>query len=132
MTDQELDRVAETLLIPLYNRAVESQRSDAIMKDENAMALVSQMDYDFEQIRKIRMFEANKVARIMLTRQIDRYVVDFINRHADAVVVHIGCGLDSRFERVGNGHVEWYDLDLRNVIELRRKFIGADKDRYHL
>jgi O-methyltransferase involved in polyketide biosynthesis len=132
MVDPALNGVAETLLIPLYNRAMESQRPDAIMKDEKAVALVKQMGYDFDQVSKIRMFEANKVARIMLTREIDRYARDFFRRHPEAVVVHIGCGLDSRFERVDNGKVEWYDLDLPDVIGLRRKFIGDEGERYHL
>ncbi len=132
MVDPALNGVAETLLIPLYNRAMESQRPDAIMKDEKAVALVKQMSYDFDQVRKIRVFEANKVARIMLTREIDRYARDFLRRNPKAVAVHIGCGLDSRFERVDNGNVEWYDLDLPDVIGLRRKFIGDEGDRYHL
>lgn len=68
----------------------------------------------------------------MLTREIDRYARDFLSRHPEAAVVHIGCGLDSRFERVDNGKVEWYDLDLPDVIELRRKFIGDEGERYHL
>jgi O-methyltransferase involved in polyketide biosynthesis len=127
-----LSGVAETLLIPLYNRAMESQRQDAMMKDEKAVALVTQMSYDFDQVRKIRMNEGNKVARIMLTREMDRYARDFLSRHPEAVVVHIGCGLDSRFERVDNGRVEWYDLDLPDVIGLRRKFIGDEEKRYHL
>ncbi len=130
--DPVLSGVAETLLIPLYNRAMESQRPDAIMKDEKAVALVTQMSYDFDQIRKIRMSEGNKIARIMLTREMDRYARDFLSRHPQAVVVHIGCGLDSRFERVDNGRVEWYDLDLPDVIGLRRKFIGDEGERYHL
>jgi len=46
--------------------------------------------------------------------------------------IHIGCGSDSRFERVDNGLVEWYDLDLPKVIEMRKKFIGDEKERYHL
>ena len=75
-TIQNLRGVSETLLIPLYNRAMEAQRPDAIMKDEQAVALVKQMDYDFNQFGKIRMFEANKVARIMLAREIDRYARD--------------------------------------------------------
>jgi O-methyltransferase involved in polyketide biosynthesis len=129
---KNLSGVSETLLIPLYNRAVESQRPDAILKDEKAMALVAQMSFDFDQVRKIRMMEGNKVARIMLTREIDRYVRDFLSRNPNGVVVHIGCGLDSRFERVDNGRVEWYDLDLPEVIELRRKFIANDSERYHL
>ena len=115
MVDPALSGVAETLLIPLYNRAMESQRPDAIMKDEKAVALVTQMSYDFAQVRKVRMSEGNKVARIMLTREIDRYAREFLSRHPEAVVVHIGCGLDSRFERVDNGRVEWYDLDLPDV-----------------
>jgi len=130
--DQDLSGVAETLLIPLYNRAMESQRADAIMKDEKAVALVTQMTHDFDQVRKIRMAEGNKVARIMLTREMDRYARDFLSRHPEAVVVHIGCGLESRFERVDNGRVEWYDLDLPDVIRLRRKFIGDEGERYHL
>jgi O-methyltransferase involved in polyketide biosynthesis len=111
---------------------MESQRSDALMKDEKAVALVTQMGYDFAQVRKIRMTEGNKVARIMLTREMDRYARDFLSRYPEAVVVHIGCGLDSRFERVDNGKVEWYDLDLPDVIGLRRKLIDDDGERYHL
>jgi O-methyltransferase involved in polyketide biosynthesis len=127
-----LSGVSETLLIPLYVRAMESQRPDAMMKDEKAVALVTQMSYNFDRVRQIPMTEAHKVTRIMLTREMDRYARDFLSRHPQAVVVHIGCGLDARFERVDNGRVEWYDLDLPDVIELRRKFIGDEKERYHL
>jgi O-methyltransferase involved in polyketide biosynthesis len=132
VSNQNLDGVAETLLIPLYHRAVESQRPDAIMRDEKAAALVKQMNYDFSKVRKIRTTEGNIVARLMLTREIDRYARDFLSRHPEGIVVHIGCGLDSRFERVDNGKVAWYDLDLPEVIDLRRMFIGGEKGRYHL
>lgn len=129
-----LSGVAETLLIPLYNRAMESQRPDAMMKDEKAVALVAQMEPDFARVRQVPMSEANKVMRIMLTREMDRYARDFIGLHPDAVVVHIGCGLDSRYDRVveGNSQVEWYDLDLPDVINLRRKVIGGAREHYHL
>jgi len=131
-TNQNLSSVAETMLIPLYIRAMESQRPDAMMKDEKAVALVTQMSYDFDRVRKIPMTEGNKIARIMLTRGMDRCARDFLSRHPEAVVVHIGCGLDSRFERVDNGRVEWFDLDLPGVIDLRRRFIGDERERYHL
>ncbi|TLN06664.1 class I SAM-dependent methyltransferase [bacterium] len=127
-----LSRVSDTLLIPLYNRAMESQRPDAMMKDENAVALVAQMSPEFERVRQIPMNELLRVMRLMFTREMDRCARDFLGRHPQAVVVHIGCGLDSRFERVDNGRVEWYDLDLPDVIELRRRFIGEEHERYHL
>ena len=131
-TSPTLSGVPETSLAVLYWRAMESQRPDAMMKDEKAVALVTQMSYDFDRVRKIPMTEALKVTRIMLTREMDRYARDFLSRHPEAVVVHIGCGLDSRFERVDNGQVEWFDLDLPEIIELRRKFIGDERERYHL
>jgi len=130
--DPDLSGVAETLLIPLFGRAMESQRPDAILKDEKAVALVNQLGYDFAQVRQIHTSEGNVLARMMLTREMDRYARDFLNRHPDAVVVHFGCGFDSRFNRVDNGRVEWYDLDLPDVIRLRRKFIGDEGPRYHL
>src|SRR5512137_21342 len=126
--------VPETLLIPLYVRAMESQRPDAMMKDEKAVALVTQKSFDFTGIRQIPMNEALNVMRIMQAREMDRYARDFLSRHPEAVVVHIGCGLDSRFERVveRNSQVEWYDMDLPEIIELRRRFIGDEQERYHL
>ncbi len=130
--NQDLSGVAETLLMTLYIRAMESQRPDALIKDEKAVALVTQMSYDFDRVRQIQMDEDDKVTVILRNREFDRYARDFLARHPEAVVVHIGCGLDSRFERVDNGQVEWYDLDLPEVIELRRKFIGDEGERYHL
>jgi methyltransferase (TIGR00027 family) len=127
-----LSGVAETLLITLYIRAMESQRSDSLIKDEKAVALVTSMGYDFSRIKQIKMDEDDKVALILRNREFDRYARDYLARHPQAVVVHIGCGLDTRFERVDNGSVEWFDLDLPDVIELRRKLIGGESPRYHL
>jgi len=129
---QTLSGVSETLLITLYLRAMESQRPDALIKDEKAAAMVAQMGYDFAQVRQIPLSEINKLVIILRSREFDRYAQDFLRRQPEAVVVHMGCGLDSRFERVDNGRVEWYDLDLPAVIGLRRKHLGGEKGRYHL
>src|SRR5512139_4145783 len=125
-TNPNLSGVAETLLITLYIRAMESQRPDALIKDERAEALVRQLDQ--ESLRKTLALteESGRLVLILKSRDFDRFAQDFLRRHPDAVIVHIGCGLDTRFERVGcnqpdNGQVEWYDLDLPEVIELRRK-----------
>jgi O-methyltransferase involved in polyketide biosynthesis len=137
-TSPNLSGVAETLLMTLYIRAMESQRPDALIKDEKAVALVTQMRsdvsirYDFDRVRQVHMDEEDKVTVILRNREFDRYARDFLARHPEAVVVHIGCGFDSRFERVDNGRVEWYDLDLPDVIELRRKLVGDEGKRYHL
>ena len=120
--------VAETLFIPLYVRAMEAQRSDALVKDAKSVELVNQMDYDFSQI-KLRAHD--QVGIILRLLEFDRHVREYMVRHPDAVVVHIGCGLDTRFERVDNRRVDWYDLDLPEVIALRQKLI-AKTPRCHL
>jgi O-methyltransferase involved in polyketide biosynthesis len=120
------NEVAETLLIPLYQRALETRRPDGMLHDENALKLVDQIDYDFT---RIKLQGHDEVALILRVREFDRRAMDFINRHPQAVVVHIGCGLDMRFERIASqlplmgDSVEWYDLDLPEVIELRRKLV---------
>jgi O-methyltransferase involved in polyketide biosynthesis len=111
---------------------MESQRPDAMLKDEKAVTLVRQGSLDFSWVRQIRMNELLNTMRIIFTREMDRYARDFLDRHSDAAVIHIGCGLDSRFERVDNGRVEWYDLDLPEVIALRRRYLGDEGKRYHL
>jgi O-methyltransferase involved in polyketide biosynthesis len=131
IANHSLSGVAETLLIPLYIRAIESERPDALLKDEKAVALVTQMDSAFSRVKQIKMDEEDRVALVLRNREFDRYARDFLTRYPEAVVVHVGCGLDARFERVDNGQVEWYDLDLPEVIELRRKFIGGEGTRYH-
>ena len=138
LTNQSLSGVPETSLVPLYIKAMESQRPDALIKDEKAVELVTRMSYDFDRIRQIPLIEANKVVRILESCEFDRQAQDFLRRNPEAIVVHIGCGLDSRFERVDNGQVEWYDLDLPEIVDLRRELIGDEGDpsfaegRYHL
>jgi methyltransferase (TIGR00027 family) len=127
-----LSGVAETLLLPLYIRALESERPDALIQDERAVALIKQLNPDSSWVAKMRVDEEDKISLVLRNREFDRYAGDFMTRNPDAVVVHIGCGLDSRLQRVDNGQVEWYDLDLPEVIELRRKLIGGEGARYHL
>ena len=126
---QDLHGVSETLLMTLYARARESQRPDGMIKDDKAVAMIDQIACDFS---RLRMHRHDEIAVIMRMRRFDNHVRDFLTRNPDAVVVHIGCGLDTRFERVDNGCVEWFDLDMPDVIDLRRKLIDNDCNRYHM
>jgi O-methyltransferase involved in polyketide biosynthesis len=126
---QPLEGVSETLLMTLYARARESQQPDPMIKDDQAVAIVKKLGYDFS---RLRMQRHDEIAVIMRMRKFDDHVRNFIARNPEGVVVHIGCGLDTRFERVDNGQVEWFDLDLPEVMELRRKLIKNENSRYHL
>jgi O-methyltransferase involved in polyketide biosynthesis len=125
---QSLEGVSKTLLIPLYVKARESQRPNAMIKDDRAVLLVNQIECDFSQFR---MQEHDEVGVIMRMNKFDSHVRNFLSHNPDAVVVHIGCGLDTRFERVDNDRVEWFDLDIPDVIALRQKLIPNESSHYH-
>jgi O-methyltransferase involved in polyketide biosynthesis len=124
-----LEGVSETLLMTLYARARESGRPDAMITDDRAAAIVKQIAGD---LSRLRMQRHDEIAVMMRLRKFDAHVCEFLRRNQKGVVIHIGCGLDTRFERVDNGSVEWFDLDLPEVIELRRKLIGTESNRYHV
>ncbi len=119
-TIRNLNAVSQTLLIPLYFRAMESQRPDALVRDPKAVELVGQLDCDFSGVRRLKGEQVNYLLRM---REFDRLARAFLAEHPDGVIVDLGCGLDTRFERVDNGHVEWYGLDLPEVIELRKELL---------
>ena len=125
---QSLEGVSETLLITLLARARESQRPDAMIHDEAAIAMVNQLDVD---LSRLFMQRHDEVAVIVRMRKFDHVVREFLARNPQAAVVHIGCGLDTRFQRVDDGRVEWFDLDMPDVIALRLKLLHVSNNRYH-
>ncbi|MCE7699010.1 MAG: class I SAM-dependent methyltransferase [Methanobacterium paludis] len=54
-----------------------------------------------------------------------------MNNPPDAVTINIGCRLHTRFFRLDNGQIQWYDLDLPEPIKIRRKFFD-ETDRYKM
>ena len=82
--------VAETLLIALYARAQEARQATPLVRDARAAALVEQIDYDFA---RTRLQSHDQVFTMMRLREFDRRARDFLARHPEAVVVHLGCVL---------------------------------------
>ncbi|QIS13630.1 class I SAM-dependent methyltransferase [Nocardia arthritidis] len=119
-----LGEVQETLLIPLYGRAVETGKSRPILRDPKAVEMVRAIDYDFGRFDGGRSL----FGTVLRTSIIDAWVLDFLERHPDGTVVEIGAGLNTRFERVDNGRLHWVDLDLPDAMALRSEFF-AESDR---
>lgn len=112
--------VEETLLIPLYMRAKESRRKQPILNDKAAERLVDSLEYDYSRFDGAKLSEVGCMVRGWY---FDRAVQQFIQTHPSPVVVNVGCGLDTRFQRIGSEKAVFYDMDLPDVIALRRKLI---------
>ncbi len=119
-TIRNLNEVSRSLLIPLYFRALESQRPDALVRDPVAVELVGRLDVDFSGVRRLKDEQVNYLLRI---REFDRLARAFLAEHPEGVIVDLGCGLDTRFERIDNGQAAWCGLDLPEVIELRKELL---------
>lgn len=123
-TKVKLSPEQETLLITLFAKA---QKDNPIFFDPRALGVVERIDYDFSALR---VPHKTVVLVSQRAKKIDAIASEFMREHPGAVVVHIGCGLDARFERIDDGAVEWYDLDMSPVIELRKRFFEP-RERYH-
>jgi O-methyltransferase involved in polyketide biosynthesis len=116
----------ETLLITLYSKT--EGCPVPFLEDEASWRIVERIEYDFSRL-KVPL--GTRLTVCLRAKRIDDYVREHLASQPASVVLHLGCGLDSRYVRTDNGEVEWYDLDLPDVIELREKLFEKT-DRYHM
>ena len=124
----ELGDIQRTLFMPVWARAVETRKKNPVLTDETAVKIIDSVDFDFlPMFRNIP--EISQIAWIARCKRFDLIAKDFIKRHPKGTVVNIGCGLDTSYERMNDPSVMWYDLDLPDVIELKKKFLHESVKR---
>ena len=124
----EKNTVQETLIIPLYARKVCSELYPKLYRDETAIRLIGEIDYDFSEAEKnsrslMQRFGALEVA--MRQNDLAWEVRDYLKAHPDAAVVNLGCGLDSTGRSCDNGTCKIYNLDFPDVIAARNELLPA-------
>jgi len=128
MPASELGSVQKTLLLPLWGRAIETAKPRPLLVDDTAARIISAIDYDFSTIARNTSI-ITQLCWVVRSLHTDRTIREFLSAQPDATIVNLGCGLDTTFERVDNGRVSWYDLDLPDVIRLRRNYIPESERR---
>ena len=113
----KLGDVQTTALIPLAVKASETQRINARIQDRKAVEIIRALNIDTKPYDKFMSHEGVVARTIMLDKQLK----DIIRKHPDSVIVNVGAGFDNRFERVDNGQIWWFDLDLPDAIAARKK-----------
>jgi O-methyltransferase involved in polyketide biosynthesis len=110
-----MDSVNKTLYIPLYGKAYVSRRG-LFLNDTRAEAI-----WDTEGFALKGKAASKWLAFYMGIRA--AVFDDWIRAHLDGdsatVILHLGCGLDSRVLRVGASGNLWFDVDFPEVIEER-------------
>jgi O-methyltransferase involved in polyketide biosynthesis len=119
-----LEGAQETLLVPLYGRATLTRQGSDLIADPMAVDMVEAIDYDFSRFDG----SMSLVGSVLRTRIFDYWISRWVEANPTGTIVEIGAGLNTRFERIDNGAARWFELDLPEVIALRRRFF-AETDR---
>ena len=126
----EKNTVQETLIIPLYAGKVCTELYPNLYRDETAVRLINEIDYDFSVAEKnsrslMQRFGALEVA--MRQNDLAWEVRDYLKDHPKAAVVNLGCGLDNTGRSCDNGSCKIYNLDFPDVIAVRNELLPADE-----
>jgi len=126
MGDERMD--AEKVHVPeerrsylstIYGKALDARAEHPILGDKYADDAIRRIDFDFDRL------SVGGDAAITLpfrAKFFDDWTREFLDTHPDAIVLHLGCGLDTRVFRIDPPPtVRWYDVDLPDAIELRRQ-----------
>jgi methyltransferase (TIGR00027 family) len=113
----DLSGAPQTMLATLYAKALDADFKEPILGDRFAKRIVERIDYDWKKTTINARRAPSVTSR---TAHFDAWTDQFLSAHSHAVVLHVGCGLDSRFFRLQPGPgVEWYDVDYPEVAALR-------------
>ena len=117
-----MDSVNKTLYIPLYGKAYVSSLG-IFLHDPKAEEIWKKEGFALKGKAKSKWLAYYMSMRACV---FDRWVTEQLRRYPGAVVVHIGCGMDSRVCRVDRGDHLWFDLDFPEVIRERKKYYTQD------
>lgn len=120
----DLRGVARTAFVTVAARAWDAQSSNPILGDARAPSLLEALKRNGHDLSNAQMGPTECQSIAIRTRHFDRWTSDFVQKHEDPLIVHLGCGLDSRAERIEwSPSASWVDIDLPEVISLRKELV---------
>lgn len=122
-----MDEVNKTLFIPLYGKSQVSKQG-IILNDPTAERIWEAESFPIKGKSKSKWLAYNMAMR---ARVFDDWTNNQLIQNPEALVLHIGCGLDSRCLRVKSAYKNWFDCDFPDVICIRRNYY-EENDNYHM
>ena len=122
-----MNSVNKTLYIPLYGKSYVSKKG-LFLDDKKAEEIWEAEGFSLKGKSKSKWLAYYMGVRSAV---FDEWLKQQMADAPDAVVIHIGCGMDSRIIRVGTKNHKWYDVDFSEVIEERKKYY-VQTDNYQM
>lgn len=131
----EKNSVQETLVIPLYGRKMCTELYPNLFRDDTAVRLMNEIDYDFSILEKKSeslMQRFGFLEAAMRQNDLAWEVRDYLKSHPNAAVVNLGCGLDDTGRSCDNGSCVIYNLDFPDVIAARDAMLPAGEREHNI
>lgn len=121
-----MNSVNKTLYIPLRGKAYVSSRK-ILLSDPDAEAIWAAAGFPLKGKAASKWLAYSMGIR---AKVFDRWLYQQLQELPDAVILHLGCGLDSRFRRVSCKN-HWFDMDFPQVIAQRKRYF-SEFGSYHM
>lgn len=126
-----MNDISATALTTLKCHDMDAKSEHPILGDLSAGKVLEHIRTNYRVLGNDSDPKKSLVTHIALrAKYYDSVVREFIEKHPRATVVNIGCGLDNRFSRIDNGAVAFYDLDLPDIINIKKEIL-RENNRYH-
>ncbi len=119
-----MNSVNKTLYIPLYGKAYVSKKG-LFLDDKKAEEIWKAEGFSLKGKSKSKYLAYYMGIRSAV---FDEWLKQQMSDTPNSVVIHIGCGMDSRIIRVGNEEHKWYDVDFFEVIEERKQYYNETEN----
>lgn len=121
-----MNEVNRTLYIPLYGKS-QMSKEGIILHDPTAEKIWDKEGFTIKGKSKSKWLCYNMAMR---ARIFDDWTRKMIEKCVNAIIIHIGCGLDSRCLRIDAPGVKWIDCDFQDVIAIRKKYYDESENYF--
>jgi len=129
----DLNAVSETALITLKARVIEAEKPAPLINDPRGREIMDRLSSRISAGALKRVLE-KKIKSSLISylalraRKYDDYTRAFLEENPGGWVVSLGSGFDTRYWRISGKPWNYIEVDLPEVIAVKREVLGADPE----
>ncbi len=131
----KISSTSKTALLTIYAHSIESKSQNPILVDPTAETITSAFYETFSKssdklLRKLASGKLNKQLVYHITlraKKYDDYATEFIKHHSNGTIINLGCGLDSRYQRLSKKPKLFIDIDLEPIIAIKKEILKENE-----
>lgn len=124
MEKLDLNNIEETLFIPMRGRVFASKKFPYILNDKKAIEIAEKLPEFYMNMKNDT--EYTLMASAIRSMNMDRYIKNFLSKNPEGTIICVGAGLETTFYRNDNQKSKWYEIDLKEVSDIRRKIFSKN------